>query len=419
MWFELLNIVMALATIVIISTSFIFCLQRKYPLPVIIISFLLFTVMVLVIDRFTGHINKLPLPNGWTYIPLVIILFKEHVFQKLFLLCSSLFISLSMILFLSMLFGFFVPYGSSRIFIMMITAILAIIAVYIVLILRFGKLLMKKLFEGGSKSEWALYMITSIVAYTSLFVLRKIHVQNNLLHFGALLFLMWSYFILCFAILNTHEKSKQKQEKDFARNIISSSREHYKKMNEMYESLGIMRHDYKYHLKTIGELANSGDIEEIKKYLNELAEQTPDSQLTLYCSNSVLNALLSNYAENCAKLDISFDVRLALPKTLSIPNYEICIIIGNLLENAVEACQKIENERKIELVAKTQGAQLALMVKNSFNGEAIEKDGLPVSVKKDGGFGLRSVRAITDRYDGHILTEWDKDTFTVYVMVKY
>ena len=200
----------------------------------------------------------------------------------------------------------------------------------------------------------------------------------------------------------------------------------------MYDSLSILRHDYKYHLNTIGELVNNGDIAGIKRYLSSVQAQLPDNDLGYYCKNSVINALIGSYAERCAKENIGLDVQIALPKTLLITNYDMCIILGNLLENAVEACRKLElfdsenhrNAGKISLAVKTQGAHLAVMVENSFSGEAATEDDkshtdrIPLSTKKNGGFGLRSVRAVAARYDGHIHTEWNSDTFTAYVLLK-
>jgi len=177
-------------------------------------------------------------------------------------------------------------------------------------------------------------------------------------------------------------------------------------------------------MKAIGDFVDSDDMDGIREYLSEIRTQIPENKLWQYCANPVLNSLLGSYAERCENLGIKLAVSLAMPETLSIPNYELCIIFGNLLENAVEACEKLEGGGKIELVVRTQEDSLfAIMVKNSYNGELsadsgqLAGGGLPASTKKGGGFGLRSVRAVSDRYDGHMLTEWDSDMFTVYVML--
>jgi sensor histidine kinase regulating citrate/malate metabolism len=95
----------------------------------------------------------------------------------------------------------------------------------------------------------------------------------------------------------------------------------------------------------------------------------------------------------------------------------MCIILGNLLENAVEACQKPDGGGKIELAVNTQGKLLAVMVKNNFSDVIMEENGLLLSTKKNGGYGLRSVRAVAARYGGQVLTEWDDTAFCAYVLV--
>ena len=109
---------------------------------------------------------------------------------------------------------------------------------------------------------------------------------------------------------------------------------------------------------------------------------------------------------------------IVLPQTLTIPNYELCIILGNLLENAVEACIHQVEGKYIELRLKPLGEQLALMVKNSFNGTLMQNNSRPESTKTDGGFGLKSVEAVVEHYYGELTTQWDGETFTAGVTVQ-
>jgi len=311
----------------------------------------------------------------------------------------------------------FISSGTTQYYTIWLAATLLAYAGYVALVIAPGRNLFHRMFVFGKRGEWALYAFGSAFSYAVLTILRIVPV-DSWLTIVLLLFTLWSVIILCFAIINTHEKTKKSYEADFAQGIVSTGREHYQKMNEMYDTIGILRHDYKYHLNAVSELANSGDIDGIRASLADVQALMPEHDLRYYCSNSVINALLGSYAERCTKGNIRFDVQIAIPETLSIPNYDMCIVLGNLLENAVEACMKKENGRRVELMIKTQGSHLAVIVRNSFGGVIIENGGLPVSEKKDGGFGLRSIQAAAARYDGHILTEWDSDMFTAYVLLK-
>jgi hypothetical protein len=294
-------------------------------------------------------------------------------------------------------------------------------ALYIIWTYKYGRKLLNLIFERGTKIEWSIYMISAAITHYAMFIMRLQHQGNNLLHYLLLLFIIWSFAILCYAIINTHKKSEKSHEADYAANVISTGQEYYQKINQLFEDLVHSRHDFKYHLKAIGELVYSQDIEGIRKYLLEVETLIPEEEMQYYCTNAVFNALLSNYSEKCKKMNIHYEILLDLPKNLEIPNYEMCIIMGNLLENAVEACEKLPLENgergKIKLSVKTQGDHLAIMVNNDFNGIITEENGQLISAKESGGFGLRSIRAICARYNGNIFTEWEGKIFTAYIML--
>jgi len=195
------------------------------------------------------------------------------------------------------------------------------------------------------------------------------------------------------------------REAKFARCILSAEQAQYQKIAEMYETLSTLRHDFKYYIKKMDELLQTGDIEKTKQYLTEIKKQIPESGLHYYCTDHAINALLTSYAKNCKELNIEYNVKITLPNSLSVPRYDICIILCNLLENALEACKKIENGREIDLAIKTDGQRMAIRVKNSFDGVVSENA------------NLQSVRAVAERYGGHISVEQTDSVFTIYVMV--
>lgn len=186
----------------------------------------------------------------------------------------------------------------------------------------------------------------------------------------------------------------------------------------MYDKLRIMRHDYKHHLNAARKMLSNGNVDEANQYLNVAENKLSESEMRSYCENTVVNALVASFDERCTRLNIKFSVDISILNTDKVPNYELCIIIGNLLENAVEACEKMEHGRVIELAAQNMPEQLLLMVKNNFDGTIFHDEGTPVSGKANGGFGLRSVREVISRYGDDFYTEWDDATFTAYAAVR-
>lgn len=350
---------------------------------------------------------------------------KGALAGKTFLFFTQIYI-MNVIFYLSgLITEVFAEYGSYLYYALFISVVLGFYVIYVVLTIYRGKNVCSTLFAYTDNRIWFLY---SVLPMCSFFVLKEYYfitasiiplsITRDPFHILLPIFMLAGFVFVIIAIINSHHKIAARYEAEHSREIISTGRDHYQKMNEMYETISILRHDYKHHLNTISELARTGNIDEIKKHLADTQVRLPDDDLRFYCNNPVLNALFASYSERCAREHITYEVQLSMPETLSIPNYDMCIILGNLLENAMEACMKKERGRKIELSIKTQGSHLAVMVKNSYNGVMNEENGQPASAKKDGGYGLRSIGAVIARYDGHMLTEWDDDTFTAYVLLK-
>jgi sensor histidine kinase regulating citrate/malate metabolism len=200
-------------------------------------------------------------------------------------------------------------------------------------------------------------------------------------------------------------------------NVISSGKDYYEKLTALSERLHIQQHDYKYHLNALSKMLACGYTESSQSYLDKLNKKTSENQIKEYCGSRVINALLDSFAERCANENINFIVSSYLPDKRNLNDYELCVILGNLLENALTACLSLESERIIELRIKLQGDSLGITVKNSFNGDVTVKDGAFVSRKENGGSGIKSIQSILNRYGGDFVPKWDKEFFTVFVVV--
>lgn len=211
--------------------------------------------------------------------------------------------------------------------------------------------------------------------------------------------------------------NKERYDAEFARRIVSTGREHYQRMDEIYNKLRLLRHDYKYHLNATRKMLHAGNTAEADSYLNSIEMNLSDYELENFCQNHVINALISYYAERCKNLSIQFDASLRIPQSLGIPDYDLCIILGNLLENAVEASEKLAKHRMIKLETQCIQNQLLFMIKNNFNGEISHSNEMPLSEKTNGGFGLRSVKEVIEGHCGDITFEWDDSSFTAFVAV--
>ena len=421
MTIEAVLVVMKTVSLAVNITTMFLTLPAKHKLRFSVAMFMAYAAVVIVITNMAGAMNNALFAslNGLFYLPVVIFLFHGQFFQKVF----AFFLQLQFTAWLISLGGEMVAmtigYDGAYAPAVLLILLLLLIGGYMTAVVLFGRRVFKKLFIQGRTVEWALYAFGAIFTFAIVIAARLSEV-GGWLYIAMLVFALWSFAILCYAIINTHEKAKQKYDAEFAQGIISTGSVYYQKTNAMHETIRVLHHDYKYHMKAIRELVTAGDTERIKQYLTEMEANIPESELHNYCKNPVINALIASYAERCANQDIRFDVDIMTLDTLQAPNYELCIVIGNLLENAVEACEKLSAGRAIRLAAKSTSAEFIFMVTNSFNGAVRQAEGssLPASDKSSGGMGLRSVEAVAVRYGGDLLIEWNEDAFTAYVTVK-
>ena len=404
-------LILTIITLIINYSTMFLALERRYSKTISIIIPILFSIGVHIVLYLTGtQASFYRFWGGFIHFPLYFILSKAESFKKVFvvlfvMVCTGFQLALA-----SAIAGIFTIVDSNEFWLVLFILGIILYSIYVTLVILFARKFFSKLFSSGSLRDWILYSFGAALSYIAMVI--AISVSDGALRIALLLFALWSFCILCFTIINTHEKAKKSAEAEFASGIISSGRDYYQKMDEMQEKLRILRHDYKYHIATIGELVASGDNDGINRYLTGMQEQFSESEIRDYCANSVINALVSGYAERCAGAGIEFDVVISMPERLVIPNYDLCIILGNLLENAMEACEKLTEDKYIELRLKPLGEQLALMVRNSYCGAIATNGGKIVSAKEEGGLGLKSVEAVAARYDGELTTQWDTKTFT-------
>lgn len=139
--------------------------------------------------------------------------------------------------------------------------------------------------------------------------------------------------------------------------------------------------------------------------------------LPVFCENIVANSLLGYYYLKAVKAEIPFSCACGIPKRLQISDSDLCVVLGNALENAVEACEALKqpNTRFLSAESRLLNGQLLIKIENSYNGFLKPKDGGYFSTKTGEfhGIGLRNIQKVVESYGGFIKTEHDGKVFTL------
>ena len=184
------------------------------------------------------------------------------------------------------------------------------------------------------------------------------------------------------------------------------------------------RHDFRQHLRVIQDCVKRGDLEDLKSYLAEYEKQFPSHSGHIYCNSYAVNAILAFYADKAENHNIRLDVKIQMSDTPVIPETEFCVLLGNLLENALDACQTGRSESKtsqpfIRVCAiQTGTSTLSITVDNTSVFKPTWINEKLVSTKAAGsGIGTESIRMIAEQYHGDARFEWKDGVFYASVML--
>lgn len=231
-----------------------------------------------------------------------------------------------------------------------------------------------------------------------------------------LVLLLIFYALLYFMAKSLNRNNKLAQENQF----LNMQRAQYDALKGAIEETRQARHDMRHHFAVLNALAEQKDWVELEEYLSSVAQSIPDTELKL-CENSAVNAVVGHYYSRCKSNDIPLKLKLDIPEKLPVTETDICLVIANLLENALEASLKTDKEkRQISVYARLHSDNIIIIsVENAFNGDISEKDGIFSSSKRSGhGIGTQSVRRIAEKNGGYCRFTYENGIFTADIMLR-
>ena len=207
-------------------------------------------------------------------------------------------------------------------------------------------------------------------------------------------------------------RNKAKSERVILKNQVRSLQEHMEEMERIYSAIRGMKHDMKNTLAVIGQLSME-EKGELQEYLADLNQTFDRLDMRFRTGNTVADTLLNMKYHEAVRLvpDLEMDVdKLVFPQDLKIHSYDIGIILGNAVDNAVRACRKLKEKEPgadafIRFVTLQKGNLLVLKVENSFDGKLVRRprEEFPVTDKPDKenhGMGLANIKNTVEKYHG-------------------
>ena len=195
---------------------------------------------------------------------------------------------------------------------------------------------------------------------------------------------------------------------------------HYREVENMYRQIRGWRHDYRNHIQMMKVLAANGDMDALKVYLDELDTDLNTVDTVVKTGNPMADAILNSKISPARSRNIPTQVDAHIPVKLKMSELDLCCIIGNLFDNAMEASLALpEEKRLIRVYMDMKGTQLYISFTNFTAGGKREKQGGRfLTTKGEGhGFGLVRIDDIVARLDGYLSRNSEDGAFTTEILL--
>ena len=212
-------------------------------------------------------------------------------------------------------------------------------------------------------------------------------------------------------------KKVEKQITSYQHELIET---HYREVDNMYRQIRGWRHDYRNHIQAMKAYAAAGDWDAIRQYLDLLDKDLSTVDTVIKTGNAMTDAILNSKISLAKSKGIQVVADAHIPVKLKSSEIDLCCIIGNLFDNAIEASMKLpEEQRLIRVYMDMKNTQLYISFTNFTAGKKLMKEGgLFRSTKGKGhGFGLVRMDAIVERLEGYISRNSEDGAFTTEILL--
>ena len=243
-------------------------------------------------------------------------------------------------------------------------------------------------------------------------------------NYKLVLFAIVEIAIIMFLSKNHSDKRLLKLENTLLKQQNKIQYANYLTMQQQEIQIHKLYHDIGNHINTIQTLFSSGEIQEAKQYTESLAKQYKDISTNFYCSNRIINAVLSQKLKICDQSEITYDIDIKIPDKLIIDDIDLMSVYSNLLDNAIESCKRNNTSKNyIKIRTSLIGNYFAVKIINSKSviKEVLEdKNKFPTWKRNKSmhGYGLKILEEIVERYDGQKEIQDNGEEFSALVMLK-
>lgn len=270
----------------------------------------------------------------------------------------------------------------------------------------------------------SIYPLLGLVVLVNNYDYNKLSIHNMKIlmpSFFLIMFIVWGYILVFSGIYSAKKNIELNNNIELLMNQVKLQQDNYVLINESIQKSHALKHDMRHHISILKTMLRDEKINEAQNYMDKFNNQIIENNIPIICTNYTIDSLLKYYLSCCIANQIDFKIELNISEAIKIDDLDLCVVLGNCIENAIEACEKItkDNEKFIILASESFGENIVFKMKNSFNG-IIEKnsDNHIKSSKGDRlGIGLTNVKQVVSKYKGSFEIKYSESVFEVCIVL--
>ena len=302
------------------------------------------------------------------------------------------------------------------------------VAVYVIILFVYLKTLSRKYIYKGYETSFGenIFLVFPCFAALCVSITMRILILRFSERLGVLVYeqvpetVFW-IIVICVLLLGTIiatmmlfqyliERNEDRRKQAILENQVEQLHREIEDIEEIYTDLRGLKHDMRSHLNNITQYVKgvgNGDTREIDEYIGQIEDTVNRLDFSLKSGNPITDIIIYQRQQEARKQGITFDVDFVAPNTEQIDIYDIAVILNNALDNAFEACRRLEGNREISLKSYMKGTLFFIEIGNDFDGSVTmdKETGLPVTNKKDKrlhGIGLSNIQKCARKYMGDV-----------------
>ncbi|EOU1888126.1 GHKL domain-containing protein [Clostridium perfringens] len=407
-----------------------FYLDKKIDLKKRVFSTIILNFLILLIN-YIFYINEL----SCFFEALIIYIYYVYLYKKnttsilmssIYLLNLSLGKYILMFIYSVMIFDLEVLKIMNNIMFLCFIILLILMITVVVFIVNFFKECIINVNELTIKKQTKLVFIIGIAVLLSEKVFDNISLNAGLVYRVNIstINIAVTLAIIHFITYKRFKEYKSNSQINILEKQLDYQKNYYEKVINNYGEARKALHDMNNHMSVIKYFLENKDYKNMDDYIKSLSERIVTNKNNNICSNKVINAICLDKCDRCKKEGINIRFDIIINKELNIDNLDLCIVLGNLIDNAIEACEKINDkdvQKFIQVSARIYLNQIYIKVINSKSNRVEKRNGKFLTSKRDKknhGIGLENVKESVYKNDGEMEIKDSKNTFEVSLYMK-